>query len=130
MISINTQTVCAIISKARQFHAKEEVSFPEDDADLAFENDPMQILADHKGDLTLLEVKDIVSNLEPDQQNCLLAMMYVGRGDYTAEEWDEALELASQNRAPHLAEYLLAKPFIANYLEDALVQLGYEPCEE
>lgn len=123
-LNISSETVCYIILKAHEFHAKEAVSFPEKIRDSENEYDGLQILADHMDDMTFLEIQKIIEDLEPDQKVDLLALMYVGREDYDMEDWEGARKEARNNMAPRLAEYLFAKPMIADYLERALGQLG------
>lgn len=128
MLHLNPEIVCGIIDKARLFHSKESVVFDENIPDIEYEYDWLQILADHKDDLSYREVTHTILDLEPDQKVDLLALMYVGRGDFNLDEWTEARKAAKQNIRSHLTEYLFSKPFIADYLEEGLQQLGYS-CE-
>ena|SRR5262245_6589001 len=122
LLNLNPETVCQIIEKAREFQAKEGVTFTEDPTTPA---DPMQILADHRDDLTYQEVEKAISDLEPDQQLSLMAITYLGRGDFTVHEWHQALATAKTAWTPHMAEDLLADPLVPDYLEDGLELLGY-----
>ncbi|HVV67460.1 MAG TPA: DUF3775 domain-containing protein [Gammaproteobacteria bacterium] len=128
-LSINPDIVCQLITKAHEFHAQEGVVIPEDSSEAAIENDPLQVLAAHGSDLTSIEILDTINNLEPDQQVSLLAIMYLGRGDYSLEEWDAALSEARNNWSPNLAKHLLSNPNIADFLSEGLTLLGYS-CEE
>ena len=128
MLNVNPEIVCMLILKAKEFHAKEAVTFSEEIADSEYEYDWSQILADHKDDLTYIEIEKAIEDLEPDQQVDLLALMYVGRDDFSGEEWTLARLEAKNNLAPNLTGYLLSKPFIAGYLEEGLASLGYS-CE-
>lgn len=124
MIELNPQTVCHIIDRAREFHAKEQVSFPE------APNSPsddwaMQVLADHLDDLSYQELRTTIRDLDPDQQVCLVALMWLGRGDFILEEWDDALAEALDAYNGRSAEYLIATPLVADYLEEGLNQHGY-----
>ncbi len=129
VLSINPDIVCFIIQKAKEFQAKESVTFGEDINDSEYEYDWSQILADHRDDLTYAEVENAIEELEPDQQVDLLALMYVGRGDFEGKEWSRAHKEAKENLQSNLAAYLLSKPQIADYLRDGLESLGYA-CEE
>lgn len=129
VLNINPDIVCAIISKAKEFQAKEGVSFDENIANSEYETDPLQILADHNDDLTYQEVANAINNLEPDQKIDLLALMYIGRGDFSANEWSLAHKEAKNNLQPNLTKYLLTKPAIAEFLEKGLEILGYS-CSE
>lgn len=124
VLTIDTDTICFIISKAKEFHAKEAVTFPEEMADSEYEYDWSQILADHEDDMTYSEVETIIDDLNVDEQADLLTLMYIGRGDYDIKEWKAANIEAKENLAPNLTGYLLSKPHIADILESALNDLG------
>lgn len=127
MLNINPEIVCNIIEKARRFFAKEEVAIPSDPMEAKTMSDDwyFQVLEDYKDDLSLIEVKTVINDLEPDQQATLVALLWVGRGDFEIKEWDAAWEEAQRNWTPETAEYLLSKPLLADYLEEALSQFGY-----
>ena len=128
MLEFNPETVCFLISKAKEFHAKEEVVIPDEPLSPS-EDWGRQVLADHAGDLTHREFKAAVDDLEPDQQAVLVALMWLGRGDYSEDQWDAACSDAEAGWTPRTAEYLLATPLVADYLEEGLALLGYG-CEE
>ncbi len=124
MLDLNPETVCWIIRKAAQFHAKEEVVIPEEPTGPG-DSSALAVLADHADDPSFAELKAAIDDLEPDQQVSLVALMWLGRGDYDAGEWQEALAQARDSWTPHTAEYLIATPLVADYLEEGLAQLGY-----
>lgn len=123
MLNINPDIVCQIISKAKEFQVKEEVTFPEDLPDTEYEYDASQVLADHEDDLTYVEVKNIINELERDQKIDLLALLYLGREDY--ENFDEARKCAGENLMPDLTHYLFSKPQIGEFLERGLKIVGH-----
>ncbi len=130
MLEINAGIVCDIIQKIRVFQAKESVTFPvEGPPEFSEDNDWLQTLASHRDDLSYLDAKKTIENLEPDQQIMLVALMYLGREDYSIDEWETALETARNNWTTHTANYLLSRPLAADYLEGGLAQLG-RSCEE
>jgi hypothetical protein len=124
---LNPETVCRIIAGAREFQSQEEVVLP-DVPDSPSEDWALQALAEHTDDLTFQEMKAAIDDLEPDQQVALVALMWTGRGDFSAEEWGDALAAAQENWTPRTAEYLLATPLVADFLGEGLSQLGYS-CE-
>lgn len=129
MLDINPETVCTIINKARQFHAKEQVVIPDDPISPSDDDWAMQILADHTDDLTFQEARANIADLEPDQQAQIVALMWMGRGDYEADEWQEAVEAAQDAWNENTTEYLFAHPHLADHLLEGLIMLGYD-CEE
>ena len=126
MLNINSETICFIITKAREFQAKEEIVIPEVPLSPS-ENWAMQILADHVDDPCAREVTETVQDLEPDQQAELVALMWLGRGDYGLDEWEAAVADAMDQYEEHdnTALYLLAHPMVANELEEGLIAHGY-----
>lgn len=127
MLELNPETVCHIIAKAHEFHAKEEVVLPDEPSGPA-NSSVLQVLANHRSDPTYTELKATIEDLEPDQQVTLVALMWLGRGDFDVEEWESALEQAGESWSPHTADYLIATPLVADYLEEGLSALGYS-CE-
>jgi len=123
-LAINPETVGLIISRAREFHVQEQPVAPEEPVDSA-EDWAMQTLVGHEDDMTSSELKSTIDDLEPDQQVQLVALMWLGRGDFSAAEWDSAVQEASDNWTSHAAEYLLGTPLVADYLQEGLTQLGY-----
>ncbi|MDH3976323.1 MAG: DUF3775 domain-containing protein [Deltaproteobacteria bacterium] len=124
MINLNPDIVCRIIEKAREFQAKEQVVIPETPDSPADEN-ALQILEDHVDDMTYREVRLAIKDLEPDQQAELVALMWLGRGDYDLEDWERAVEDASDSWNKRTAEYLLATPLVSEYLTEGLYLHGY-----
>jgi hypothetical protein len=120
MLTIDPDTLCFIIAKAREFQAKEGVVIPETHPDSPSENWAMQVLADHSDDHTMLEVQSAVADLDDRQQSELVALMWLGRGDYTMEEWEQAVVDAADARSDHTPEYLLAHPLVSYYLEEGM----------
>jgi hypothetical protein len=125
MLDVNPDTIRFLIDKARQFHVKESVTFPEDPLSPADDNPVPQTLADHGDDPVLAEFRSTVEDLEPDQQVALVALMWVGRGDYDVEEWEAALEQAGESWNERTAEYLIGTPLVGDYLAEGLDLLGY-----
>ncbi len=82
-------------------------------------------LADHADELSFAEAKSTLDDLEPDRQAALVALMWIGRGDFDATEWEAALDEARANLTAHTAEYPMGTPLVADHLEDGLTQMGY-----
>lgn len=128
MLEMNPDIVCAIIARAREFHAKEEVVIPDEPGNPG-DDWALQVLADHSDDMTYADLKTQIDDLDPEQQVQLVALMWMGRGDYEADEWEMAVEDAKDNWTPNTAEYLIATPMVSDYLAEGLEQLGYG-CED
>lgn len=118
-----------IILKARAVEAAvapieadsdEPGTMPPDDEDAG-------VLDEHGGDQAEEELRDAIDRLSAEAGNDLLAMFWVGRGDFGRQEWDEARAQAAEQEAGDLADYLLSEPGLGNMLAEGLNTLGYEP---
>ena len=104
---------------ADEFQAGLDVTIP-DDIEGGEEEWARQMAANFGGDPYYQEFTEMINDLEPDQQWSLVALMWVGRGDYDLEEWDEALKFAEETWTDHTAEYLVGTPLLADYLAEGL----------
>ncbi len=77
-------------------------------------------------DLTRQELIDEIDEMDPEHQHELMALMWVGRGDFGAEEWDEALLLAAERSDRPTSEYLLDHPMAADDIASGLEVLGHD----
>ena len=125
MLEVNPDTVRFLIDKAREFQVKESVTFPEVPLSPSDDDPVPQVLADHVDDPTLAEFRSTVEDLEPDQQVQIVALMWIGRGDYDVDEWDSVLEQAGDSWNERTADYLIGTPLVGDYLAEGLDLLGY-----
>jgi hypothetical protein len=128
MLNVNPQTVCFIIARAKEFQSA-ETPFASDDVSLQDSEWLDELQQEYASDTCYQEVKAVIDDLEPDQQVTLIALMWLGRGDYDVEDWDGAYADAEDGLTRQTADYLMATPLVANYLEEGLTLLGYA-CEE
>lgn len=124
MLNVNPEIVCRMIVLARVFHAKEAVSIPQEPTSPS-DDWALQVLADHEDDEVFQEFKSIVDDLEPDQQQEVVALLWLGRGDGPLEDWAALLEQAAADWNERTAEYLIAHPYLADHLLEALDLHGY-----
>lgn len=119
MLTISPEKVCYIVVKAREFDVKEAPNFldtgdnPSDDRDL-------EILEDYADDPTYEELLGAITNLNRDELLDLMALTWIGRGDFSRDQWDEARENAAGIPGPRLAGYLVGTPLLGDYLEEGL----------
>jgi hypothetical protein len=127
-LSVSAETVCFLIVKAREFDVKDEVTEPDpgsnptDDGDVA-------VLEDHGDDPSAQEIRAMVGALSEDEQIDLVALTWLGRGDYDAKEWAVARREAAAAHTNKTATYLLGQPLLGDYLEEGLSMVG-KSCEE
>jgi len=121
---IAPEKVGHVIVKAREYGAKVG-AWNDTTAEGDAEEDPAAILEDFADDPTAEELAGFISALNDDEQAALVALAWVGRGTFEADEFAEAVETARSERANATATYLLGMPLLADYLEEGLEKLGY-----
>ena len=125
MESLSIDVVSYIIVKAREFDAKVEPVEEDPGSDAADDGERI-ILEDFADDPTYQELREAIEDLDEDASCELVALMWIGRGTYDAEDWEEALETARQEATNSAADYLTGTPQLGDFLEEGLVAMGYE----
>lgn len=128
MLTIALEKVCFLIVKAREFDAKIEPVIS-DPGDNPTDDDARETLFDSADDATAEEIAGLIESLNIDEQAEVLALVWLGSGDYDVEEWEQALADARDAPESRRAESLLSIPLLADYLEEGLAELGYS-CED
>ena len=123
MLTIPLAKLAFIIEKAREFDEESPATFEESGRPPEDES-VSDILLDRPANPTEQELYGAINGLNTDEQEELLALLWVGRGDFTRDSWREAMTLAQQTRTSSEADYLIGTPLMADYLEEALSQLG------
>lgn len=123
-LTLNPDTAFAILLKAREFDAKVEDTDPDSGSDAPDDNN-VDTLEDRPGDPTAAELAGAVDDLNDDEQLDLVALIWIGRGDFTLAQWDEARLAARDIGRRRLPRYVTEIPLVSDHLEDALSQLGY-----
>ena len=121
MIGIELDKVCFIIVKARQLDAKEGDGYQDAPAASNMSDDNFsEVLTDDVEDATEDELRSVIHDLNVDERARLVALTWVGRGDFTREEWAEAIRTAREEATTPTADYLLGEPLLGDLLEEGL----------
>ncbi|MGB8621196.1 MAG: DUF3775 domain-containing protein [Paracoccaceae bacterium] len=121
MLEINPNKVAAIAVRAREIDAK--VGRWDSPGDTA---DADTILEARAGDATERELRAFINGLNEDEQASLVAVMWIGRETYSADDLEEAIQTARDEHVGPTANYLLGIPLLSDYLENGLEALGYD----
>ena len=127
-LAISPEKVCFIIIKAREFDAKGEVTEPDPGSNPSDDKDAA-VLEDHADDPVVEELTSLINSLSEDEQIDLVALAWLGRDDYSANDWSTVRAEAARAHNDRTAEYLLGIPLLGDFLEEGLSMLGYS-CEE
>ncbi len=122
-LTIPPEKVCFFIMKARQFDGKDawsnegSSSNPSDDA-------MIDVLEDGADDPVQEEIRSAIWALSIDEQIDLVTLVWLGRGDGTALDWQEVRDTATEAHNGRTADYLIGTPLLGDYLEEALSMFG------
>ncbi|MGH6877456.1 MAG: DUF3775 domain-containing protein [Rhizomicrobium sp.] len=127
-LGIATDKVCHIIVKARAWDAKEANSDPDSGSNAA-DDGMTDVLENQPDDPTYHELTAFIRALDEEEQINLVALDWLGRGIYEISEWQQALDMARNERTGRTAEYLLGLPLLGDYLEEGLAAFN-ETCDD
>jgi hypothetical protein len=121
-LGISLEAVAAVVGHARALQGKEEGATDPDAEDAGSQ---AALLEETPADLTEESLRAFIAELNEDEQASLIALAWTGRGDYGAEEWDEARGLAAErNEGRDAAEYLLAMDNLGDLLAEGVAAFG------
>ena len=120
-LSISPEKVFFIVAKARRSDG-EAAGFLASDA-----GDDMP--EDHSEHTDRSELAGFIRGLNEDEQIDLVALMWLGRGDGTRDDWIDLRGEAERQHNNRTAAYLLGEPLLADHLEEGLSQFGFSCAE-
>ena len=71
------------------------------------------------------EAEGLIDAMNVDEQRELIALSLVGAGEYSKEEWGEAMDAANSHPEPTTAAFLLGNPNVSDSLEEGLSMFGF-----
>jgi hypothetical protein len=118
-LGISLESVAAIVDAARAVQEGEESG-----ALAREEEDEEGLDAEDEENMDEDALRAFIADLNEDEQASLIALAWIGRGDYSGEEWEEARTLAKERNIRDPADYLLGIEMLGDMLEEGLSELG------
>ena len=125
-MDIALDKVCELILRARAVDVKEGPTDPASGSN-PIDDGSTDVLTSAPGDLTEREIRDVIEGLNEDERHDLIALVYVGRGDFEPEEWADAVRLAREREDASrigTSDYLLGIPNLPDLLDEGLAAMG------
>ena len=118
-LGISLELVATLVDHARAVQGTEILEpDAEEDTDLADTGDVEEELDEDS-------LRAAILALNADEQAALIALALVGRGDYTAEEWDDAIAQATERETSQdAAEILLGMDNFGDLLAEGVAAFG------
>ena len=127
MPEINSAKVCFIIELAREYQSEDVGVDP--DASNPSDDEERITLTDAGDRPTRRELVEYLKDLDVDESAALVALVWIGRGDFEAKEWRAAVAQANERAQGPTWKYLLQMELLPEYLEEALAAFG-RSCED
>lgn len=122
-LTISVEQVGYLIEKSREFDAKDEATDVESGSN-ASDDRMIDVLEDHGDDPVVREISGFINAMSVDEQIDLVALMWLGRGDGSIEEWDSLRAEAARHHNNRTAGYLLGEPLLSDFLAEGLDEFG------
>jgi hypothetical protein len=131
-LMISPEKVAFLIEKAREFDVKELDSDPDSGSNGA-DDEMIDVLEDNGRDPVMQELTGFINALTEDEQIDLVALMRLGRGDGTIDEWQDLRREAADGRSDgdgKTASYLLGEPMLGDLLAEGMAAFGIDWTDE
>ena len=122
-MALPLNTLAFLIEKARAFDAQVEVDDPDSGSNPADDKE-VSVLEDTPDNPVEEELAATLRGMNDDQLTQLLALLWVGRGDYDRNSWHEAVRQAREAKNKRIVRYLIGTPMLGDLLEEGLAELG------
>jgi hypothetical protein len=126
---IDRESLAFIILKAQAFDA---LVAPDDpgDASNAPDDRSVDALEDEPDNPVGRELRAKIAGLNDDAKAALVALTWLGRGDYDADEWSEAFTAARERSGTPTTRYLMGMPLLGDLLAEGANAIGISVTDE
>ena len=122
-LRISTEKVCAFIEAARELAGK--VPSTAGDRTTTGDDSRLVTIEDYPDrDDRRRQTVEFIAGLNVEEQTDLLALIWLGRGDYDTAEWDDALAEAEARIAARDPDYMIGDAALPEYLGGGLEAFG------
>lgn len=130
-LAIDPDTVRVFVLKARAISAALNDEYEDGhEHEVEFENGETDshhhdgLAEEEQGNLTERELRALIDDLNVDEAADLVALAWIGRGDFAENEWVDAVAEARRRANGRTATYLLGMPMLGDWLEEGLEAIG------
>jgi hypothetical protein len=124
-LNIGLDKLQDIVLKAREFDQEDFPDEPDPGSDAEGAQDREEQL-DEGDDPTEAELREMINDLNDDEVVDLIALVWIGRGDFGIDELGEARDLARERHQGSSSRYLMGIPTLAEYLVEGLAAAGHD----
>lgn len=125
-LDINAERLSLIITLAREYDEDLPSDDEEDEESHVGEAVDEELVEEHEYDVAYQELKGALESLSRDELNCVVALVWLGRGTFELDEFEDALAEASELDSARITDYLIGTPLLPEYLEEGMTRIGIE----
>lgn len=129
MITMSLEKLAYLVVKAREYDAQVAPEGLEDGSN-ASDDGQMGILEATPDNPTRAELRAALEDLNEDEMIEVLALAWLGRGDYAPTEWPDAVVAARAAHDERAVTYLLETPNLGDLIEEGLAAFGVSVIDE
>lgn len=89
----------------------------------ASDDEVTAMLQETEGDLSRDEITQEIESMNDEQQDGLVALFWIGRGDAEPQQWEQTKALARQQHDGLVSRYLLGQPEVGEFLTEGLEKM-------
>jgi hypothetical protein len=128
-IDVSLDKLAQIVLLARAYDAQTPESDP-DEASNASDDRVVSILEAQADNPVGQELREAIDSLSDDEQAVLVALTWIGRGDFECDEFDRAITTAFERRQGSTVDYLLGMPLLGDLIEQGAAACGADLSDE
>jgi hypothetical protein len=121
-LRINPDKVCQLIEAAQELAGR--VPSTAGDRTTTGDDSPLTFIEERDDDPTRQQMVEMIAGMNVEEQVDLLALVYIGRGDFDLATWDDALEEARTRIDVGDPDFMIGDIDLPAYLRDALDAFG------
>lgn len=121
MLALKARAISAALNSDYEDGHEHEVEIDDEAADRHRHDGLIEEEADN---FTEAEFRELIGDLNVDEAAELIALAWIGRGDYEVGEWSEIVAEARQRGNRQIASYLLGMPMLGDWLDAGLDAIG------
>ena len=122
-MDIALDKVCELILRMREIDVKDGMTDP-DSGSNPIDDGSTDVLTSSADDSTEEQVREFLEGLNDDERHDIVAIAWIGRGDFEPEDWAEARRTARERESLSTGDYLIGIQNVGDLLDEGLAALG------
>ena len=128
-IDVSLDKLAQIVLLARAYDAQTSESDPDEGSNPS-DDHLVSVLEAQADNPIAQELREAIEGLSDDEQAVLVALTWIGRGDFECEEFEKAVTTALERRQGSTVDYLVGIPLLGDLIEQGAASCGIGLADE